>query len=310
MAGDIAGADQLAQPQADFRPGPETAKALTIFIGRDNPGAVAALQAEGVAAAAEAMTQAAALPAEQGEAVLQGFINSNPQLAAPDAEKIIAQLRGGAQALRESVQPKQDGIGQLLNKLGDMFAKLDKDASKGIELKQANRLPEKLEDMQQAIAKASVGGKEAMTATVQRALGQSKAMEQINQFAYTQIPMDINGRKDMAELYVFKRPGKQKRIDAEQVTMVIALDTQNIGHVESLIKVDGKNVFLRFRVDGDGIADALRAGTMEAGEALSSIGYNLLELRCELNEEDINILNAASTVQAEFLDVRNLDFFI
>lgn len=301
------------QGLAVFQPGEQTVKALTLLIGRDNLGAVRALGGDGVATAANVVATAAALPEEQAQAVIRTFIDQQAGRMEPaDLQRLETQLTDAANLLRSSVQsPGRDGgMSKLMEQLQNIFAKLD-GGDKNIQVKHAsNRLAEKLEDMSETLAKATSAGAghEAIAARVDRALGQSRAMEQINQFIYAQIPMEMNGQRNMAELYVFKRPGGAREIDIEDVTMMIALDTQNIGHIDSIIKVEMKNVFLRFKVELDSVGEALETNKQMFAEQLQEAGFHLADLRCELSEEDTNIINAATVAKSEFLDLHhNLD---
>jgi hypothetical protein len=269
-----------------------------------------------LARAAQTLAQAASLPEGQAGQVISDFVAQYAGDMAPaDMQLLEVQLNAAVSALQVNVlsQEETGAATEIFGKLQDIFAKLETNAAEnGLQARHAaGKLGEKLEEMSRSIARAAVSGKEIMHASVDRAIGQSRAMEQIDQFVYAQIPLEMNGRKNMAELYVFKRPGKAKAdIDIENVTMMVALDTRNMGHVESLVKVEMKNVFLRFRVEDDGVSERLEENAPMVKEALQEIGYHLVNLKCEMGEGEANILNAAARAQAEFLDVRNFDLKI
>lgn len=101
---------------------------------------------------------------------------------------------------------------------------------------------------------------------------------------YLQLPLDINGYKTTAELFVMKRHKGGKRIDPKNLIMYISLDTKNMGRVETILDVKGENISIRLRTEKQQINDYLReninrlhAGFAECGYKLADVSYTVIE---------------------------------
>lgn len=82
---------------------------------------------------------------------------------------------------------------------------------------------------------------------------QTQLANRIEQFYYCQIPFENNGQKNTAELYVLKRkPGRQIE-EKEQVTILIGLDTEYMGRIETVLHSTEGKLSVEFRVENNKI---------------------------------------------------------
>jgi hypothetical protein len=132
-----------------------------------------------------------------------------------------------------------------------------------------------------------------------RAESYVKLQNDVNQYLYAQIPLSLRGERKTAELYVFKRRPEQKKIDAENVNILLAIDLASLGHWESFIGISGKNVSFQMRTETEDARGFLADQTAELHKSLSEIGYKLESLRvaCGGGFEPVSPQNALSRLE-------------
>ncbi|MGI6669379.1 MAG: flagellar hook-length control protein FliK [Acetivibrionales bacterium] len=108
-----------------------------------------------------------------------------------------------------------------------------------------------------------------------------KLINEINHIGipYLQLPVNINGYKTTAELFVMKRNKGGKRIDPNNLVMYVSLDTKNMGRVETILDVKGKNIDLRLRTEKQQISDYFRENIDQLYASFSECGYKLSDVR-------------------------------
>ncbi|MCX7710390.1 MAG: flagellar hook-length control protein FliK [Clostridia bacterium] len=139
-----------------------------------------------------------------------------------------------------------------------------------------------------------------------------KFISEINNFnSYVQIPLNMNNNNTTGELYVLKRDSRRKKIDPENATMFISLNTENMGQVDSLIGINKKNVSVNMRVEEQSIIDFVKQNHKALYERLQQKGYKLVDFKYRLIEEQASVLNINSLAKKETESNRNsIDFRI
>ena len=111
--------------------------------------------------------------------------------------------------------------------------------------------------------------------------------------AFVQIPLLINNHQTTGELYVMKRKSKRGKIDPNQFTLFISLNTQNLGLVETFLNASNRCVTINFRVEDEKLSSFVKAHYKVLYEALLKKGFKLAEMKCRLHSDDaVNLLNA------------------
>lgn len=124
-----------------------------------------------------------------------------------------------------------------------------------------------------------------------------KFLAQINQYnAYVQIPLTMNSFNTSGELYVFKRDGRKKKIDSEDVSMLVCLDTQNMGRVDSMVNVKKKNINIQMRIEDKSLINLVKESVYILHEALAEKGFKLIDLKCNSTAEVFTPSNANKIV--------------
>ena len=96
-----------------------------------------------------------------------------------------------------------------------------------------------------------------------------------NMAAFVQLPLQINGDRASAELYIFNDGKPAKKIDAENATLFLSLRTANTGRVEAFVKVIGRNIECDFSLESAPAADLLRAEMPALLSLLDAQGFRL-----------------------------------
>ena len=117
---------------------------------------------------------------------------------------------------------------------------------------------------------------------------------------YVQIPLNINGKNITGELYIMKRGGKSKKIDPENSTLYISLDTSNIGQIDTIISVNKKSLGLVVKAERNDIISFIKDNYLELFENLKEKGYKVIDIKYKLIEDTkVNPLNVSEVVEKE-----------
>ncbi|KUO74909.1 MAG: hypothetical protein APF77_06520, partial [Clostridia bacterium BRH_c25] len=122
-------------------------------------------------------------------------------------------------------------------------------------------------------------------------------LRNINQHTnYMQLPVIINGDTSTAKLYVFKEGKRSKKINPEDATVVVALDLNSLGHLESMIRVKGKSVNVTFRVENKSIGTMIEKNSSALKNALKEKGYSLNPVRVISLEQPFSLLSLEAMI--------------
>lgn len=107
---------------------------------------------------------------------------------------------------------------------------------------------------------------------------------------YLQIPIQMNEKNTTAEIYIFNDKKRSKNLNAENATILVALDLDKLGHIESLISVNKKNVNITFKVEKESFKKILNSAVEALELALEARGYSLNPLKIIDIKEKFNLL--------------------
>lgn len=183
-----------------------------------------------------------------------------------------------------------------------LFVRTDSgDLKTDLEVKKIYRdLAEKLDTVRNAVLQSGIPGAEDILARVNSLDDGLKLLSQINSSsAYFQIPLNLSGFNTTGELYVMKRDPRRKKIDPGNVTMFISLDTQNIGRIEAITEIKGRNISLNLRAEDQGIIDFIKENFKLLYNGLAEKGYRLVDVRYRLLEDAINPASMDKVIRKE-----------
>ena len=158
----------------------------------------------------------------------------------------------------------------------------------------------KLEVIKDSITNSLLPNKNEIIQQVDNMQNNIRFMNELsNHNTYVQIPLNIWDKNTTGELYILKKDSKRKKIDPENATVFISLNTKNLGQIDSLIGVNKKNITLNIRVEDQEIIDFLKENHKELYNRLQEKGFKLVDMKYRIIEEEANILNIQDVVKKE-----------
>ena len=195
----------------------------------------------------------------------------------------------------ENADATSGDLEKLTNLLDKMFTRIEKsDKDAGARLKSAKEeLFTRLAFLEETIARAEPPAKTQMLEQTRRLIDHVRLLNNIDQFVYLQLPVQIGEERKTAELYLFKKKGG-KKLDPENVNILLALDLENMGHWEGLINFRNKDVSVRMEVAGPAQKDYFSEKTVLLHNLLDEAGFRLVSTDIKHTEQETTPLTALS----------------
>jgi hypothetical protein len=185
----------------------------------------------------------------------------------------------------------------LAAQLNKLFTRVGKDdADAGARLREAREeLFARLSLIEEAISRAAGPARTEMLQQTQKLMDHVRLLNNIDQFVYMQLPVQLSENRRTAELYVFKKKGG-KRADPDNVNILLAIDLENMGHWEALLNIKGKDVSINMEVPGEAEKEHFSAHTVMLHQMLSEDGFKLVSTSIKLSENETTPLTALSSL--------------
>ncbi|HUV85066.1 MAG TPA: flagellar hook-length control protein FliK [Methanosarcinales archaeon] len=116
---------------------------------------------------------------------------------------------------------------------------------------------------------------------------------------YLQIPIQVNEKNTTAEIYVFNDKKRSKSVNPENATILVALDLDRLGHIESLITVNKKNVNITFKVQEESFKKVISKASETLKQSLEARGYSLNPLKIIDMKEKFNLLELEERISMD-----------
>ncbi|WP_265447776.1 flagellar hook-length control protein FliK [Acetivibrio straminisolvens] len=192
-----------------------------------------------------------------------------------------------------------------------MFVKInEKVDSKEINVKEIYKdIYKKLEIVRNVLQDSNIPGKQEILNKLDNIKSNINFLNELNKHSvYFQIPLKVFDRNTTGELYILKRNNGRKRIDPQNATVFLSLNTENMGQVDSLINVNRKNVSINLRLEKDEVYDFIKENYIELYEGLLKKGYKLVDIKYRLIDEKVNLINAQEVLSKEIERIRSRGF--
>ncbi len=182
----------------------------------------------------------------------------------------------------------------IIEKIQAIFCSLEKEKRTGLQIKNAIAdMPEKLKELKILLNNYDNENKDAYMQKIDRLEKQITLMADIKRFNCLQFPYNLNDNETRtAELFVYRYKRKKQKEDTENYLILLGLDTQNLGRVETLIKVKQKNISLLFRLEENEIIDYVLDEKELLGKAVQDTGYRITDIKAVKLEKKITVVNA------------------
>lgn len=246
-----------------------------------------------------------------------GTARTGPEQAEPMETKTQSSTQSERPVAQTNALPAADkGVAgeakQLLNMLEKFFAPIRKDAPADAKTLEATlKGQQSLADAVKAGVTRMLGEQSPAAQRTNDLSAQARLGNQMDNFYYCQVPFQMNNEKNTAELYVFQRNRGKEDGEAEHVTVLIALDTQNIGRVESVMRAAGESLSIEFRVETDRIEAYLSAARDEFAAGMEDGGFQIDQVTVRKIDEPVTPLNAMKVLEkAPEVNIKGIDIQI
>lgn len=133
----------------------------------------------------------------------------------------------------------------------------------------------------------------------------------IENFYYCQIPIEMSQNKSTAELYVFERKQKGNAEERTNTTILIALETQNMGRVETVMRSERDSLGIEFRVQSPVVVNYLQKTTAELAQSLAGDDFAVKEIRVVQMNKPVTPLNVDQMLgEKEYFQLQTVDISI
>jgi hypothetical protein len=202
-----------------------------------------------------------------------------------------------------------DKLRALLDK---MFTRIETgDHNAGDKLRAAREeLFTRLSFIEEAISRATPTARAEMLEQTQKVMEHVRILNNIDQFVYMQLPVTLGEEKKSAELYVFKKKNG-KKVDPNNVNILLALDLRHMGHWEALLNIKDKDVSIKMEVPGIAEKDYFSAHTVLLHNLLSEANFKLVSTDISFDEEEeVSPLTALNTLSKLTESRIKIDFVV
>jgi len=168
-----------------------------------------------------------------------------------------------------------------------------KDLSKEMDIKDVYReILSKIDIIKSRIEEyQDVPGKEIIAKVLNNIEGNIKFMNELySHTIYMQFPINMWNKSATGELYILRKNTRRKKINADELTVFISLDTNNLGCVDTLLGLKGKNISINISTENAKIADFIKDNYKMLYDSLLSKGYKLVDMKCRVREKERNLL--------------------
>lgn len=168
----------------------------------------------------------------------------------------------------------------------------------GEELKKtANEMSRGLKTLKSELIQTDNKYRELCLKSVDQALRQIELADRTAHFEHMQIPIAVKeGEHRTAELYVFRRKNGNKSAAEAGRSILVALDTDRMGRVETLIREESGSISLEFRLQRPDMTEIFKKNSGPLKEAVEAAGYKLSGMRFAGLEKKTTVLNAGEIV--------------
>ena len=132
---------------------------------------------------------------------------------------------------------------------------------------------------------------------------QSQKLSQNNDML--QIPFYMNGESNNANVFAKNNKGKKGKINPDDMSVLIDLNTKNLGKMGFFIKVENKKLSIKISGNDESMKK-IKSDVLSLDKNLSSLGYNIDFIDISSPEENAKL----SFVEDNNSTSGNIDFFI
>ncbi len=163
--------------------------------------------------------------------------------------------------------------------IANLFVKLSPDLAENSPKLQQNiqELDLRLQVFKEALLNSDLPQKEDLLNLTNKLLQQLEPQRYLpDRLVALQIPIFDQNQQKTAALYVYKRAGKDRQIDPEDTSILLALQTAHLGRLEALIDIKGRQLAIKMEISAVDAIGFLRNQTASLYHLISEAGYSLI----------------------------------
>lgn len=197
--------------------------------------------------------------------------------------------------------PKEVTSEQIAGKARTMFVNLNDADKLAVHLKKAvQELPKQLKELKLLIEHTDNIVKDTVAPKFDQIEKQMSMLNDVKRFDCYQIPLQTGPQQQTAaELYVYRYRGSKKTVDPENILILLGLDTQYMGRVETLIKTSGKSLGIEFNLEDMRLSEEMKADAVYLEQAAEDAGYHLAGVSVKELAVRTTVLNAQDRLEKE-----------
>ncbi len=221
-------------------------------------------------------------------------------------------LSGDELAAAKQLAGEERVFAAAVKTLKSLFVRIDETSENINPVKLYKDMDSALQTLKSTLQQLPQGMREAAATIVNNLESNVNFINQLNNYSsYVQLPLSIFNQNTTGELYMLKKGSKSKKLDPSNMTVLISLDSNNIGRIDTLLSVDKRNISTNFRLENSEVFPVLKEHHKQLYNGLLEKGFRLVDFTYRLMDEPINIVNFESEAKKEFIkSSSNIDVFI
>ncbi len=221
-------------------------------------------------------------------------------------------LSGDELAAAKQLAGEERVFASAVKTLKSLFVRIDETSENINPVKLYKDMDSALQTLKSTLQQLPQGMREAAATIVNNLESNVNFINQLNNYSsYVQLPLSIFNQNTTGELYMLKKGSKSKKLDPSNMTVLISLDSNNIGRIDTLLSVDKRNISTNFRLENSEVFPVLKEHHKQLYNGLLEKGFRLVDFTYRLMDEPINIVNFESEAKKEFIkSSNNIDVFI
>ncbi|HHW00041.1 MAG TPA: flagellar hook-length control protein FliK [Clostridiaceae bacterium] len=151
----------------------------------------------------------------------------------------------------------------------------------------------------------NVPGREEMAKVLNNIEANIRFMNELySHTIYMQFPVNMWNKNATGELYILRKNSRRKKLNADEITVFISLDTSSLGCIDTLLTVKGKSISLNISTESTEIADFVKGNYRMLYDSLLNKGYKLIDMKCRVREKERNLMQLHKEMIEESKKIR------
>lgn len=199
-----------------------------------------------------------------------------------------------------------------VDRLRSLYIRVDENSDEINPVKLYKEMDSVIQTLKGSIQQLPQGVREAAAAIANNLESNLNFINQLNNYSsYVQLPLSMFSQNTTGELYMLKKGSKARKLDPSNMTVLISLDTNNVGRIDTLLSVDKKNISTNFRLENSEVFPVLKENHKQLYNSLLEKGFRLVDFTYRLMDEPLNIVNFEAEAKKEFIkSPNNIDITI